>query len=122
MNNATYCKLCGKMIVFITTAKGGKSMPCDSMRVDYAPDPDAKGTLYDGSGEVVRGFIMSAPGEGTLKAYRPHWHTCPYASTHRRNKKPAIPKQPPADKPGHPDGQMSFYEGPYEEARAEAWA
>jgi len=95
MKDTAYCKDCKVMIVWVKT-KRGRLMACDTPRIDFAPDPDAlldHGAVYvmsdDGSGEMIRGWICSQPDPGTVKAYRPHYHTCPKYKSEPKQAAPA---------------------------------
>lgn len=62
------CRLCGEMIVSVTTERG-KQMPCDM----YRRSGDGRRTLVDPQGRV---HVRAEPG---VEGYEPHFGTCvPY--------------------------------------------
>lgn len=87
----TFCKYCGKPIIFIYTANG-KLMPCDATPVRYWPasGPDMGVVVYQRNGTYVRAMLDGHPAACAGSGYRPHWASC----TKRRDK-PAKPKPQP---------------------------
>ena len=69
MNDLTFCKYCNKSIIFLRT-KRGKSMPCDSFRVDYVPDQHGKDSILNEDGEIVYGWILEKAADDAEKGYR----------------------------------------------------
>ena len=77
MRDQPKCRKCGKLLQFIKTPKG-KMMPVDSFSVYVMPS--GSGALYwleDGT--TVRGYLCDKTAPGAVKAYEPHWYTCPDA-------------------------------------------
>lgn len=79
----TYCKGCGRPIVFICSP-AGKLMPCDAVPVPYW-------LKYKGSKKIVtsRGIVLSCELEGdpatsTGLGYTSHFSTCPKADAFRK--------------------------------------
>lgn len=72
-----YCSRCGKLITFVLTERGAK-MPCESARIDFAPDPKGSTLAYLGDRKSIRGRVLDMAGEDTVKAYLPHWARCSY--------------------------------------------
>lgn len=77
----TFCRECGKPIIFIRTAKG-KLMPCDATPVSYWRAEPGQGILiYQKSGRCERGTLSGLPSLCAGSGYKPHWTSC----THKRN-------------------------------------
>ena len=78
MQEDTYCKYCHKLITFVRTVNGEK-MPCDSARVDFCEDPSGEHKVILESGRIAYGYVLTSETDDSVKAYRPHWASCPNA-------------------------------------------
>lgn len=78
----SYCSRCGRLITFVRTERG-KMMPCDAARVNFTADPRGDAFVYLEDGVSAHGWVLSSVGEGTVKAYRPHWKSCAVAVSAR---------------------------------------
>lgn len=82
MRDQPKCRKCGRLLKFIKTKKG-KHMPVDSFSVHVMPAE--RGALYwMENGETVRGYLCDKTAPGAVKAYEPHWYTCPFAKEMKR--------------------------------------
>lgn len=91
MREQPKCRKCGKLLQFIKTKKG-KMMPVDSFSVHVMPS--GSGALYWlEDGNTVRGYLCDKTAPGAVKAYEPHWYTCPDA----RDLKKEAPKKNTTD-------------------------
>lgn len=78
------CRKCGRIINFIRTKKGSM-MPVDGFSVCVLPY--MRGTLfYTETGEQIKGYLVTPGTPKAVKAYEPHWYTCPYADENRKPK------------------------------------
>lgn len=85
----TFCRYCGKPIIFIRTSKG-KLMPCDAEPVRYWLSDNERGVqIYQRSGECTRALLDGLPSVCAGSGYRPHWSSC------TRRDKPAKPTARP---------------------------
>ena len=82
--NARRCGYCPALIVWVRSA-AGKPTPCEAARVDFAIDPSGTDKALLGDGEEAVGYMLAAPAEGSVKAYRPHFPRCPGADAARRD-------------------------------------
>lgn len=78
------CRKCKKIIAFVTT-KAGKQMPVDSFSVSILRY-ERGSVFYKDTGEQLRGYTVPAGTPGAVKAYVPHFVTCPYADELRKKK------------------------------------
>ena len=78
------CRKCGKVIQFLTT-RNGKKMPVDGFSVIVAPGT-AGALFFLPDGSTVRGRETDTAGPKTVRAYRSHFATCPYADELRKPK------------------------------------
>ena len=81
----SYCRYCKKTLITYIRTENGEWMPCNAARVDFAPDEAGTDRVYLGDREPAVGYILTAPAEGSKKAYRPHWPECPTAKAARRH-------------------------------------
>lgn len=83
----TYCKACGKPVVWITTTQG-KSMPCDAAMIKFKPG--GKDRAVTPEGKVVSCTIIREPTTGNSSdtdiGYTTHWSTCPQAYKFKKGK------------------------------------
>lgn len=79
------CRSCGAPIIWIKTVQG-KSMPCDPDEIVYWEKAGASGKIVTLNGEVISCKFEGEPNKATGIGYRPHWATCPHASSFRRAK------------------------------------
>lgn len=76
------CRKCGRVISFVPTKKG-KLMPVDGFSVNVMPY--VRGSVYYSEhGEQIRGYIVEPGTKGAVRAYSPHWYTCPFADENRK--------------------------------------
>ena len=94
MQENTYCKYCHRLITFIRTVNG-ESMPCDSAWVDFCEDPSGEDKAILENGRIAYGYILTSEADNSVKAYRPHWASCPEADRIPRSRagKPASSKK-----------------------------
>ena len=77
------CRKCKRTISFLTT-ENGKLMPVDDVAYIL---PYARGAVYyRGNGEKVRGYRVTPGTQGAVRAYTPHWYSCPFADENRKPK------------------------------------
>lgn len=74
-DDVTYCRMCGRMIRFLWT-KTGKRMPCDSFSVALRPDREGR-LYYEGDQKPIYGRKCDPEEPGAVKAWEPHYYTCP---------------------------------------------
>jgi hypothetical protein len=67
------CRSCGAAILWLTMRESGRKMPVDAKPVNAVVRVDGRGVRAD-DGEMG---VM-------VKAYTPHWATCPNASDHKK--------------------------------------
>ena len=79
----TFCKSCGKEIVWIKTI-AGKAMPCDAAPQYYRQRPGGKRKIVTPNGEVLSCEILENPEQATGVGYTPHWATCSAPNRFRR--------------------------------------
>lgn len=97
MSDAPTCRRCGAPIVFVTSAKSGKPIPCDPTPVSIITvtrdaeqhmraTPIVSGVTEDG--HVVRGIEATASTPTAVQtAIRiSHFATCPHADEFRKTK------------------------------------
>lgn len=77
------CRGCGAALVWITTP-GGKSMPCNAVRVPYRARKGATGRIVTPNGQVLSADVGVAPEAATGVGYVSHFATCPAAGEFRR--------------------------------------
>lgn len=82
MGNMTYCRSCGKQIMFVRM-KSGKSMPVDTTYVNFKENPEGKDKIVLPSGNVVTCDARVSPEEADGYGYISHFATCPNANRHR---------------------------------------
>ena len=75
MSHSKRCSGCNAPIVFFRTA-AGEWMPCDAELRDFVEDPAGDDTAYYGNAAAVRGYFVTGPCDGSVKAWRPHWAAC----------------------------------------------
>ena len=76
------CRKCGKVISFVPTKKG-RQMPVDGFSVCILPY--IRGSVYyTDRGEQIRGYLVEPGTKGAVRAYTPHWVTCPHADENRK--------------------------------------
>ena len=86
----TFCRYCGKPIIFIRTTEG-KLMPCDAAPVRYwLTLEQGRGVGgYQRDGTHTRAVLDGLPAACAGSGYRPHWANCV------RRDKPAKPASRP---------------------------
>ena len=80
------CRKCGLPIQFITT-KRGKKMPVDGFSVQVVKR-DKGGLFITEDGEMIRGMVVDTAGPESVKAWVPHFGSCP-ESEERKNRQAA---------------------------------
>lgn len=83
---AGICKGCGAHIVWIRT-KAGKSMPCNSLILDFKIVPGGKEKIVTPDGDVVSGITGIDADEKDGMGYTSHFATCPAANKFRKGAK-----------------------------------
>lgn len=81
----SFCKSCGKEIVWIKTV-AGKAMPCDAGLRYYKQQPSGKSKIVTPNGEVLSCEIIENPMQATGIGYVPHWATCSTPNSFRAKK------------------------------------
>lgn len=98
MSDST-CRRCNAPIVFVTSAKSGKPIPCDPTPVRIVPvsKEDARAIRHiplisgvNDDGAVVRGVEATAdsPAAAVVAVRISHFGTCPHAAEFRKPKGP----------------------------------
>ncbi len=84
MENVTLCRSCGRQIMFIRM-KSGKSMPVDTIFVNYKNNPGGRDRIVLPSGDVIacdaNVDVKRADGYG----YISHFATCPVHKSRMRH-------------------------------------
>ena len=83
---STFCKSCGKEIVWIKTI-AGKAMPCDAEPRYYCQHMGDKSKIVTPNGEVLSCEILENPEQATGIGYTPHWGTCSAPNRFRRGER-----------------------------------
>ena len=84
----TFCRDCGKPIIFIRT-EAGRFMPCDAEPVDFWPAEAGGVLVYQRDGTAVKAKLSGHPQTRAGLAYKPHWASC------TRKSKRAAPERKP---------------------------
>ena len=78
------CRYCGTPIQFIRTKKGNL-MPVDGFSFNVV-ERDKGDNFIKEDGSMVRGVVVDVKGPATVKAWRPHFGTCPVRNKDRNRK------------------------------------
>lgn len=73
--NTAYCNDCGRMIQFVLTKKN-RWMPINCESIAMRPDKDGK-LYYKGDRRPVFGRKCDPDDPEAIKAFEPHFYTCP---------------------------------------------
>ena len=76
------CKGCGAEIIWIKT-EGGKSIPCNALKIVYRQARGGSLKIVTPNGEVVSGELAADPQTATGVGYVSHFATCPMADAFR---------------------------------------
>jgi RNase P subunit RPR2 len=80
---ATFCKSCGKPLMWIKTLSG-KFMPCDMEPKSFKYRPRSTTKLVRPDGVVVNCEVVNNPEDADGYGYVPHWSTCNAADKFRK--------------------------------------